>query len=160
MITKENFLVDFPGASKSYSNFYVIGKTVDEVIECLNKLGVDPDYIGSGQESEHGVEFRIFGVLPELIYDITGELHCTGFADVDWDECYFAAAKDGDEYDDFRAEWVDGCPFVRDEGGFDAFCDVIDNESGARFSTGAGAVGTDTKNYFEDLVNSHKGGKR
>ncbi len=156
MITKEDFLREFPGASSSYSNYFVIGKTVDEIVDCLNKLNINNDVFITDQDgSPQGIGFVIFDEEPDLIYKITAELHCIGFADIDWDMRYFAAAKDGLRYDDFYAEWAEGFPCERGDDGYDAFAIITDKATGAIFYTGAGAVDLEDVDYYKQIVENH-----
>lgn len=165
-IVRESFLQEFNGHSNAYASYCVIGVQLDDLLRALNKINSNM-LVGSGVVSEKAITFEICKESPELIADITRELHCTGFADIDawYGEGYFVAYKDGAEYDGFTAVWDDDCPRFRDEDAeedaeeedalYDCFLTVTDIESGVEFSTGCGGVDSEQKAKWEAIVNSH-----
>jgi hypothetical protein len=164
-ITSDDFFKQYNGHDNRYSTFKLIGVSADQVIAVLNKMGqtnkrIDTFSIGSGEE-ERGeptvVSFEGCKIGPELIYPLTRELNCVGFADTAWDEYVFIAAKDGGDYYDFTAEWEDGEPLDRpdDDNCYDAFIKVTDIASGVTFGTGAGAIDKETVDYYGSLVAEH-----
>ena len=159
MITREKFFKEFNGHENSYSSYLVIGTTADKVIEFLNQYDENL-CIGSGVEENGNVSFEICKELPDLIYDITKALNTIGYADMDWDATYTVCAKNGEDFDDFTAEWVPDMFYYRgdfdeDDDTWDAFVIITDNQSGATFNTGAGAVDEYVMRYYEDMVNNH-----
>lgn len=161
MITKENFLMEFNGASNSYSTYLVLNTTIDAVIDVLNKIGdIDERCVGSGYERDGNVGFEIFGETPELIHDITKELQTIGYADTDWDSTYTACSKNGSDFDDYTAEWEPDMHYYRgdfdeDDDSWDAFVIITDNTTGTQFHTGAGAVDKEIEQYYADMVAKH-----
>ena len=155
MITKESFLQEFNGHSNSYSRYLVIGTTIDAVIDFLNNY--DPEMcVGSGYEKNGNVSFEIFGELPDLIYEITEKLQTIGYADTDWDVTYTVCAQNGENFDDFSAEYdPTGFCFRDDDDLWDAFIIITDNSTGAEFLTGAGAVDEEVMEYYQNIVETH-----
>ena len=159
MITRDSFLEDFGGHGNSYSSFMVLNTTIDEVVAVLNSIDETMN-VGSGWEHDGHVGFEVNGALPSLIYAITAKLHTIGYADTDWDVTYTVCARDGEDFDDYTAEWDDGLHYLRDDGFdeeelWDAFVLITDHETGAVFYTGAGAVDGDIERYYADMVKKH-----
>lgn len=161
MITKEEFLMEFAERGNQYSNFLILNTSVDEVIRVLNQI--DPDMCaGDGYVDGNHVGFIIFDYYPELVYDITKELHTTGYADEGWELYEICCARCGKDYDGYSACWTDG-PYLHDSDDdeddeyatWDAFFDIVDNETGIVFHTGAGAVDKDTMLYYKNIVDNH-----
>lgn len=167
MIRKEEFLKEFNGHCNSYSSFMVIDVEIDDLIRVLNEI--DPDMCaGSGIISGRSISFEICKESPDLIYDITRKLHCRGYSDIDgwYGDTYMEAAKDGEPFDDFKAEWTNGAPERRDwdtddtnkpdeEIDWDSFVTITDNATGETFNTGGGAVDYKTMTYWKDIVDKH-----
>lgn len=175
MITKKEFLTEFNGHGNAYSSYMVIDVGLQDLIKALNEI--NPDMcVGSGVVSKNGksVYFEICKELPDLIADITAKLHCKGFADIGgwYGSGYFAACYDGEEYDDYTADWMNDCPERHDydypdydyddedndadtDMEWDAFVVVTDNETGEVFYTGEGAVDYETMLMWEELVETH-----
>ena len=174
MITKESFFAEFNGHSNAYSSYMLIGVTPEQVIDMLNARGYDWD-VGSGEYDEVNktVSFEICKEGPDKICDFTADLHCSGFADMGswYGEPDFCYAKNGVESDEYYAYWKDGqAPEPYSDSGADEDAledgeeveqlwdvDVIfvDPESGASYLFGEGALSTDIKERFEEMVNSH-----
>lgn len=166
MTNLEEFFTSFNGHNNSYSSYMLIGKglTAQYVLDALMKL--DPEMrVGSGYEEPSKTEgytvvrFEICKGLPELVSDITKELNCIGYADMDWDTTYYWISQNGDGYDNFTAEWDEDMPYDRSIDGeddlYDAFVTITDSTTGDKFKTGAGAVDKDVMDMFADLVHSH-----
>jgi len=159
MITKETFFKEFNGHANRYSRYLVINTDVDSIIKVLNEI--DPNMcVGSGAEIDGNVYFEICKEEPTLIYNITKKLNTRGYADTDWNETYTICAKNGDDFDDFTAKWVPDMHYYRgdfdeDDDTWDAFVTITDNESGAVFETGAGAVDESVMLYYESIVDEH-----
>ncbi len=159
-ITRKSFTKSFDGANSSYSSYLLANTTIDKVLDVLNNKNIleydrlKEDFCDAREENGN-VSFIIFGEFPTLIYDLTYELHTTGFADTDWDVTYTIVSKDGKDYEGYSAEWLDGCPCAREDDCYDAFVIITDEETGAVFNTGAGAVGEDILKYYADMVRKH-----
>lgn len=163
-ITKESFLMDFNGFNCSYSSYLVLNTTVEAVIDVLNTIGIDENYVGSGHEANGNVGFKILKESPQLIHNITDKLQTIGYADTDWDSTYTVCSKNGNDFDDYVAEWEPGLHYLReedmeedDEECWDAFVCITDNTTGTEFHTGAGAVDKETEEYYADMVAKHSG---
>lgn len=156
MIERESFFREFNGHANSYSRFLVLNKTAEEVIKVLNDIDSDMT-VGSGNEENGAVYFEICKELPDVIYKITKALNTTGYADIDWNATYTVCAKNGDDFDGYTADWLQGMHYYRDEDGlWDAFVDITDKETGVVFHTGAGAVDREIEQYYADMVKSHR----
>ena len=166
MITKEKFLMDFGGHGNSYSSYLVLNTTVDDVIRVLNEIDENM-CVGSGEVQDNHVYFEVCKESPELIYLITSKLNTIGYADIDWEATYTVCAKNGEDYDGFKAEWLPDMHYCRDDelcededeenALWDAFVVITDNETGAVFNTGAGAVDKEIEEYYADMVETHSG---
>lgn len=161
MITKKEFLNDFEGHGNAYSSYKVLTTDLNAVITVLNEINPEMN-VGSGVVEEGAIYFEICKKSPDLIYDITAKLHCVGFADMGawYGQGCFEAAKNGNKYDGFYAEWRDDCPYDRYEEGeneqnYDVFVTVVDRETKISFPTGEGAACTDALFYWTNLVNEH-----
>jgi hypothetical protein len=174
MITKESFFTEFNGHSNAYSSYMLIGVTPEQVIDMLNARGYDWD-VGSGEydEANKTVSFEICKEGPDKICDFTADLHCNGFADMGswYGEPEFCYARNGVESDEYYAYWKDGQapePYSDSGAEEDALEDgeeveqlwdvdviFVDPESGASYLFGEGALSTDIKERFEEMVNSH-----
>ena len=170
-MNKTDFLAAFDGHSNAYARFKVIDVKLDDLVTALNKLRPNGCF-GSGQISDRGIYFEGCKESPDgLLSELTAELHCKGFADIDawYGSPYFVAYKNGTEYNDYTASWGYGSPSpymmympVVPDGNEDmcdewaAFVIVKDNESSEIFYTGAGCVDTETKELFADIVKNHK----
>ncbi len=167
-MTEKEFMTEFNGHANAYSSYMVIDVELSELLKTLNNI--NPDMcVGSGVVSKRGISFEICKELPDLIYQITKELNCKGFADIGgwYGAGYFLAAKDGEDYDDFSAYWTDGNPERRDweypepenisdeDVDWDVFLFVKDNGSGEIFYTGEGAVDYESMKMWKELVDSH-----
>ena len=186
MITEKDFFNDFDGHNDAYSTYMLIDVKPEDIINVLNEI--DPDMcVGSGviSETARSVSFEICNKSPEFIQKITEKLHCTGFADTgSWNDApHFVAYKNGEEYNNFTAEWTDDgpskncydtfdeeydeeyetdetyeefCKRIPDE---DAFWDIdiliTDNETGETYHCGEGLLEYDDCLYFRDLVEKH-----
>ena len=168
MTTKNDFFTEFNGHSSAYASYMVShpNVTVDDVIDVLNKI--NPNMcVGSGVVNGMSISFEICEATPDLIYNITEKLcnkgftECRGFADMGAWYAHFIAAKDGDDTDEFYAEWEDGDPTtqLRDDGYFDAFVKVTD-PNGITFHTGDGAIDEERLKYWQDIVNKHQPKKK
>ena len=175
MITENEFLTEFNGHGNAYSSYMVIDVELSDLIKALNEI--NPDMcVGSGKVSEtkRSIYFEVCKELPDLISDITSRLHCKGFSDIGgwYGSGYFEASFDGEEYNDFTAEWTDDSPSRRDwdypnydyddedtdadeDMLWDAFVTITDNESNETFYTGEGAIDHETLEMWEDLVDTH-----
>ena len=167
MLTIKDFKKKFNGHNKSYSSVMLIGRclTIQDVVNTLNEL--TPEFIdenstigsGYGRASKEAgydvVGFEICREMPDIVFPLTAKLKCTGYADVNWDETYFVAAKNGENYDGFSANFAEGCPEYREDDCWDAFIDIMDDETNEVFSTGAGAVNDEQMLYFKDIVRKH-----
>ena len=170
MITKAEFLKDCGGHDGGYSSYMVVDVSLDDLIDALNEINPDMR-VGSGRVSETGrsIYFEICKETPDLIGDITAMLHCRGFADMGawYGEAYFTAYSDGEESDDFIAEWQEGFPERRDldhknadelsdeDIEWDCYITVIDKVTGEKFETGDGAVSYDVMLKWRDMVENH-----
>lgn len=164
MVTKESFFTEFNGHSNAYSSYMLIGVTPEKVIDALNRLGYGEE-VGSGVVTTEGspevqvVSFEICKALPDVIYDLTRELHCCGFADIgSWygeEGIDFVYADNGLESNDFYAEFDDLFEHNDGSGLWDAFIKLTAYDTGVTFCTGEGAVSTETKERLEARVNEH-----
>ena len=163
MIIKENFLTEFVGRANQYSSFLILNTSVDEVIRVLNQI--DPDMCtGDGYIDGNHVGFIIFKCYPELIYDITERLQTTGYADEEWEYYKTCCARNGEYFRDYAIDWEEeGLPCRNDYGkededdedvSWDAFIDITDNETGAVFHSGGGAVDYETMLYYKEMVDT------
>ena len=160
MITKEEFLRKIAGRANRYSSFLILNTSVDEVIRVLNQI--DPDMCaGDGHVDGNHVRFIIFKYYPELVYDITKELHTTGYADETWQEFVTCCARNGENFKDYSIKWADEngpSRYDPDEPGADeevlweAFIDIVDNKTGAVFHSGTGAADYDLMMYYKNMV--------
>lgn len=155
---REKFFREFTAANSSYTRVLLIGVTADQVISALEKniYLIPEDHILGGEEEKVGdittVSFVIFGKMPDIIYWLTKKLNCRGYADTDWDATYTVCADKGEDTTDYKAQWYDGSPCLREEGDcFDAFVTITD-PTGAKFETGAGAVPYDIMQYYRGIV--------
>jgi hypothetical protein len=175
MVTEKDFLMEFNGHGNAYSSYMVIDVELKDLIKVLNDI--DPDMcVGSGQVSDNGrsIYFEICKELPDLICEITEKLHCRGYSDIGawYGAGYFTASCNGEEFDDFSAEWEENMPDRRDwdytdydydneendadaDMLWDAFVLITDNESGETFHTGEGACDHEQMEVWEDLVMNH-----
>ena len=170
MITKSEFLTEFNGHSNAYASYVVShpNVTVDDVIDVLNEI--NPNMcVGSGVVNGMSISFEICKVTPDLIYNITEKLcnkgftECRGFADMGswYGDAYFIAVKDGDNTDEFYAEWTydDQAAINGDDEYFDAFITVTDL-NGVTFHTGEGAIDEERLKYWQGVVNKHQPKKK
>ena len=170
MINKNDFLKEFNGHANAYSSFMVFGVTLDVLVDELNRI--DPDMcVGSGDVRDDGkaIYFEICKYSPELMQNISKDLSCVGFADIGgwYGEGRFVAYENGEDYNDFTAEWEQDNPRRRYEDFapgvdvpdedmyFDAFVNVTDNRTGIEFGTGEGAACYDTMISWSCLVEDH-----
>ena len=176
MITKDSFMNDFDGHGNAYSTYMVIGVSLKDLIGALNEI--NPDMcVGSGKidKRHRAITFEICKESPDLIYDITKKLNCQGYADEGawYGTAYFMAAKNGKDFNDFKAEWRDGSPDRRDWENpdydydaefsnpdedmlWDAFVLITDHQTGAKFYTGDGAIPYEDVDMWSELVNKHR----
>ncbi len=159
MITKEKLLTPFNGHVNRYSKYLVLNTTVDAVIDTLNSI--DPEFcIGSGKEENGHVSFEICKESPMLIYKITKKLQTIGYADTSWDETYTVCAKNGEDFDDYIAEWEEHClaedDYDEDEVPmWNAFVIITDKSTGATFYTGGGYVDAEIEQDYAKMVQNH-----
>ena len=155
-LTKDKFFEEFACFNNTYSTYLIMNKSTDEVINMLNDMGFNPDDIGNGCETEHGVSFVICKGNPEYIYDFTKRLNTRGYADTDWDDTYTECAENGEWFDNFKAEWTDGHPHLMDDEEWEnVFVTITDIETGERFYTGTGMGGDVTFRYYNNMINRH-----
>lgn len=156
---KNDFFVEDHDIWSSYSSILLLGVAANQVIDALEKI--DPKMeVANGYEFDGGAGFDVFGELPDLVYDLTEKLHCIGYADTAWDAYYIVVAKNGKDYDGYTASWEvddngDAKHHLRDDGEWDAFVVLKDKKTGIVFDTGAGAVDSETEQYYASIVYSH-----
>ena len=164
-VDRARFEIDPDGYSNSYSSFLVIGKTEDEVIDALNRIATRGKYwhstiytgVCAGKQEDGNVRFNVMKGSPDLIYDLTDELHTIGYSMTDWSNNVFICAENGKDSHDFTAAWEDDSPYHHedDEDEWDAFAVATDNRSGAEFGFGGGYVDTETKEEIGHIVYMH-----
>lgn len=164
MLTKEEFFTKFNGHDNAYSSFKLIGVNPEQVISALNRLGYG-DAAGFGAVMTEGnpaiqvVYFEVCKATPDLVYDLTRELYCCGFADIgSWygeEGIDFIYADHGLESNDFYATWDNLEQHSEDPNLWGAFIKLTTYENGVTFATGEGYVSTETKDRLEAKINEH-----
>lgn len=159
---RDDFFVETNGIWSSYTSVMLLGVTSGQVIDALEAIDPDMEVANGYEDEDKGVVgFDVFGLFPDdIIYDLTKALHCIGYADTSWDAHYITVAKNGDDYDDYTADWDtngrgDVMHFDRGDGYWDAFVVLTDNSTGVEFYTGAGAVDKEDEEYYANIVYSH-----
>ena len=161
MITKESFLTEFNGHVNRYSKYLVLNTTIDAVVDVLNAIDTNM-CVGSGEAIDGHVSFEICKESPMLIYKITKKLQTIGYADTSWDETYTVCAKNGEDFDDYTADWEPDMHYLREddfeedeEPIWDAFVIITDKSTGAIFYTGGGAVDSEVEQYYAEMIKKH-----
>lgn len=158
MITSKDFLSwAEDGCEDVVSSFLLLGVTAARVIGALNVI--NPCFkVFMGRDYGGNVSFFGASIPAETIYELTRILGCTGYADSQFDGYRTVVAKNGEDYDNYTAEWVPDGHYKEDDSWI---CELylIDNETGARFYTGYGYVSDEVNQYYTDIVNNHGGNK-
>lgn len=166
MITINDFTKECNSYNHAYSYFVLLGTTMQDVVNAINKAFPDMSEwtVNNGEEAEGAVAFDLYRMDVNVLYELTEILGVTGYAGCCWDSVDFCAAKNGKPYDGFVAVWNEH--YDRVEAGEDnetgeehcwaAYFDVYDKETNMLvISAGGGCLEKEDEEYCADIVNSH-----
>jgi hypothetical protein len=153
------------GWNHAYSSVVVIGSSVDEVIcksaEYCKENYETPEYTCYNGTEENGIiTFDIHRFDPHDICTNLGKKlpNAVIYASMAWDYHGVCAMKNGKNYDDFTARFINDTPQMspnNPDDGWDVDVKITDNHTGYSFVTGGGMCNEEDCKEFIELVDTH-----